>query len=233
MSNRRCFHSLIRHGSILSSSPSLQPLRTLPHHHGLALCDYIPHKSPNPTNFHHTFCNLEPISPAQYFCSRHFASQGRDGGDDSEDDEGEDDDDDEEEEEEEMGESSDGEAVGGRTAVSNCDVNRTYSAEEKEREAAAIGYKVVGPLDQSEQPFKPHEPAFAVIQVGSHQFKVSDGDSIYTERLKFCEVNDKLILNKVLLLGSRNQTIVGRPILPDAAVHAVVEEHVLQIGIFF
>lgn len=36
----------------------------------------------------------------------------------------------------------------------------------------------------------------------------------------------QLILNKVLLLGSASQTIVGRPIVPDAAVHAVVEEHV-------
>lgn len=36
----------------------------------------------------------------------------------------------------------------------------------------------------------------------------------------------QLILNKVLLLGSSTQTIVGRPTLPDAAVHAVVEEHV-------
>jgi len=36
----------------------------------------------------------------------------------------------------------------------------------------------------------------------------------------------QLILNKVLLLGSPSQTIVGRPIVPDGAVHAVVEEHV-------
>ncbi|MCI45150.1 50S ribosomal protein L21 mitochondrial-like [Trifolium medium] len=35
-----------------------------------------------------------------------------------------------------------------------------------------------------------------------------------------------MILNKVLLLGSASQTIIGRPIVPDAAVHAVVEEHV-------
>ncbi|KAK1324867.1 hypothetical protein QJS10_CPA01g01966 [Acorus calamus] len=98
------------------------------------------------------------------------------------------------------------------------------------REAAAteIGYKVVGPLDPSEQPFVPYEPVFAVVQIGSHQFKVSNGDAIYTERLKFCEVNDKLILNKVLMLGSRTQTIIGRPILPDVAVHAVVEEHALD-----
>ena len=36
----------------------------------------------------------------------------------------------------------------------------------------------------------------------------------------------QLILNKVLMLGSASQTIVGRPIVPEAAVHAVVEEHV-------
>lgn len=36
----------------------------------------------------------------------------------------------------------------------------------------------------------------------------------------------QLSLNKVLLLGSLNQTIIGRPIVPDAAVLAAVEEHV-------
>ncbi|GAV88563.1 Ribosomal_L21p domain-containing protein [Cephalotus follicularis] len=105
---------------------------------------------------------------------------------------------------------------------------REYSAEEKEEEAAAIGYKVVGPLQKEDRVFKPYEPVFAVIRIGSHQFKVSNGDCIFTERLKFCEVNDKLILNKVLLVGSAIQTIIGRPIVPDAAVHAVVEEHALD-----
>ncbi|GKV10911.1 hypothetical protein SLEP1_g22215 [Rubroshorea leprosula] len=38
----------------------------------------------------------------------------------------------------------------------------------------------------------------------------------------------QLILNKVLLLGSATQTIVGRPIVPHAAVCAVVEEHALD-----
>ena len=36
----------------------------------------------------------------------------------------------------------------------------------------------------------------------------------------------QLILNKVLLIGSSTQTIIGRPIVTEAAVHAVVEEHV-------
>ncbi|KAJ6875828.1 hypothetical protein NC652_035259 [Populus alba x Populus x berolinensis] len=104
-------------------------------------------------------------------------------------------------------------------------MKREYSAEEKEAEAAAIGYKVTGPLLPSDRVLKHREPVFAVVQVGSHQFKVSNGDCIYVERLKFCEVNDKLMLNKVLMLGTSTQTIIGRPILPDAAVHAVVEEH--------
>ncbi|EMS60027.1 50S ribosomal protein L21, mitochondrial [Triticum urartu] len=100
--------------------------------------------------------------------------------------------------------------------------------EEKLAEANEIGYKVVGPLGADEKPFKPYEPVFAVVQIGSHQFKVSNGDSIFTERLKFCDVNDKLVLNRVLMLGSQAQTIIGRPILTDATVHAVVEEHVTR-----
>ncbi|KAF8097521.1 hypothetical protein N665_0286s0030 [Sinapis alba] len=106
------------------------------------------------------------------------------------------------------------------------EVEREYSPAEKVEAAAEIGYKVMGPLKPSERLFKPYEPVFAVVQIGSHQFKVSNGDSIFTEKLKFCDINDKLILTKVLLLGSASQTIIGRPILPDATVHAVVEEHV-------
>ncbi|XP_028082745.1 50S ribosomal protein L21, mitochondrial-like [Camellia sinensis] len=134
-------------------------------------------------------------------------AEGIDGGNDS----GDDDDDDDE-----------------SVSASNCGVKREYTSEEKEEEAAAIGYKVIGPLERSDRVFKPYELVFAVVQIGSHQFKVSNGDCIYTERLKFCEVNNKLILNKVLMLGSQSQTIIGRPILPDAAVHAVVEEHALD-----
>ncbi|KAE9613537.1 hypothetical protein Lal_00016167 [Lupinus albus] len=105
---------------------------------------------------------------------------------------------------------------------------KVYTEEEKEAEASDIGYKMVGPLHKEDRVFKPYEPVFAVVQIGSHQFKVSNRDSIFTERLKFCEVNDKLILNNVLLVGSESQTIVGRPTVPGAAVHAVVEEHALD-----
>ena len=44
------------------------------------------------------------------------------------------------------------------------DIKREYSPEEKEVEAAAIGYKVIGSLLPSDLIFKPHEPLFAVVQ---------------------------------------------------------------------
>ena len=46
----------------------------------------------------------------------------------------------------------------------------------------------------------------------------------YFERvLFFCF---QLVLEKVLLLGSKTQTIIGRPYVPKAFVHAAVEEQV-------
>ncbi|KAJ0262960.1 50S ribosomal protein L21 [Hirschfeldia incana] len=127
-------------------------------------------------------------------------------------------------------ESSDGEDDDGEDyeGTAEMEVEREYSPAEKVEAAAEIGYKVMGSLKPSERLFKPYEPVFAVVQIGSHQFKVSNGDSIFTEKLKFCDINDKLVLTKVLLLGSASQTIIGRPILPDATVHAVVEEHALD-----
>lgn len=44
-----------------------------------------------------------------------------------------------------------------------------YSAEEKEKEkemeAAAIGYKVIGPLQKTDRVFEPYDIVFAVVQV--------------------------------------------------------------------
>ncbi|XP_048323454.2 large ribosomal subunit protein bL21m [Ziziphus jujuba] len=210
MANRRCLYALTRQASALfSTNPSArsfiahltakQPLKILS------------------TRFPAICTNPEPAWCTHCSRFRHFSSNR---GNDDEDD----DDEDEDVDYEETGENSEDESV----SASGSRPESEYSAEEKEVEAAAIGYKVIGPLQKSDRVFKPYEPLFAVVQIGSHQFKVSNRDCIFTERLKFCEVNDKVILNKVLLLGSSSQTIVGRPIVPDAAVHAVVEEHALD-----
>ncbi|XP_019234469.1 PREDICTED: 50S ribosomal protein L21, mitochondrial-like [Nicotiana attenuata] len=212
MANRRCVQTLTRHltyllspnPSSLHSLTSLSPQTLTPallnSLHTLTPSPKCPHVNTKLSSFHRHFCSNRPNKS----------------------------DDDEEGSEEETDDEDDYNDDDVESLKSNSDPSREYTPEEKEHEAAEIGYKVIGPLQRSDRVFKPYEPVFAVIQIGSHQFKVSNGDSIFTEKLKFCEVNDKLILNKVLLLGSTDQTIIGRPILPDAAVHAVVEEHALD-----
>ncbi|CAI9754320.1 unnamed protein product [Fraxinus pennsylvanica] len=72
------------------------------------------------------------------------------------------------------------------------------------------------------------EEVFAVVMVGSRQYIVFPGRFIYTQRLKDANVNDKITLNKVLLVGTKTSTYIGKPIVPNATVHAVVEEQALD-----
>lgn len=98
---------------------------------------------------------------------------------------------------------------------------------EEVKEADEIGYRVIGSANRFEGKRMRQDPIFAVVQVGSHQFKVSGGDWIYVEKLKYADVKQKIILNKVLMLGTKSTTVIGRPIVPDAVVHALVEEQAL------
>uniref|UniRef100_A0A6N2KGV5 Large ribosomal subunit protein bL21m n=2 Tax=Salix viminalis TaxID=40686 RepID=A0A6N2KGV5_SALVM len=208
MAQRRWIQTLNRHAlSLLYSKPTTS-LKPLPHFSfPVSLKSLL---IPKPLK--QSLC----VDPTLLHI-RDFSSSSRE---DSENEEEDDDDEEEDYVSDENGEDENDVTVSG--------IKREYSPEEKEVEAAAIGYKVIGPLLPSDLIFKPYEPLFAVVQVGSHQFKVCNGDCVYVERLKFCEVNDKLILNKVLMLGSSTQTIIGRPMVPDATVHAVVEEHALD-----
>ncbi|KAJ4836131.1 50S ribosomal protein L21, mitochondrial [Turnera subulata] len=223
MAQRRCLHTLTRQATALFSS--------LPHRSLETLTPFLPHTISLQPNSLKSSTPL-PLDPAWTHIHhlRYFSSNSRDdpGNERSDDDDDDEDNDDEEAGESDVDEDEDDDDDVGEYGTASSGSKREYSAEEKEAEAAAIGYKVVGPLLETDKVFKSYAPVFAVVQIGSHQFKVSNGDSIFTERLKFCEVNDKLILNKVLLLGSSTQTIIGRPTVPDAAVHAVVEEHALD-----
>lgn len=64
---------------------------------------------------------------------------------------------------------------------------------------------------------------FAVVEVGGTQYKVTPNDVIVVEKLAGVDVNDRLQLRRVLLLGSQAETIIGRPYVPDACVTAAVE----------
>ncbi|EPS65250.1 hypothetical protein M569_09526, partial [Genlisea aurea] len=86
------------------------------------------------------------------------------------------------------------------------------------------------------------EEVFAVVMVGSRQYIVFPGRYIYTQRLKGANVNDKasssiflllrnfpsISLNKVLLVGTKTSTYIGKPIVPNATVLATVEEQILD-----
>lgn len=69
---------------------------------------------------------------------------------------------------------------------------------------------------------------FAVVEVGSTQYKVTPDDVIITEKLAGVDVNDTLRLGRVLVLGSAAETIIGRPFVPGASVTAAVEEQFLD-----
>ncbi|EFC48630.1 predicted protein [Naegleria gruberi] len=68
------------------------------------------------------------------------------------------------------------------------------------------------------------ELKFAVVQIGGHQYKVTNGDRITVNRIPV-EVGTQINLNKILLLGGKDFTAVGRPIVGNASVLATVEQH--------
>lgn len=105
---------------------------------------------------------------AQWPHLRYFSSEKKDDHSD-EDDDGDEDYDDEEEDYVDDDDDDDVPVSRGK---------KVYTAEEKEAEAAAIGYRVVGPLQKDEDSvFKPYEPVFAVVQVPF--FKLLFPHSVY------------------------------------------------------
>ncbi|CAA2988287.1 50S ribosomal L21, chloroplastic [Olea europaea subsp. europaea] len=84
----------------------------------------------------------------------------------------------------------------------------------------------VQPTVETSEAETKREEVFAVVMVGSRQYIVFPGRFIYTQRLKGANVNDKITLNKVLLVGTKTSTYIGKPIVPNATVHAIVEEQV-------
>ncbi|KMT20088.1 hypothetical protein BVRB_1g001070 [Beta vulgaris subsp. vulgaris] len=87
---------------------------------------------------------------------------------------------------------------------------------------------IIDELLPKRPPAPPREEIFAVVMVGSRQYIVIPGRWIYTQRLKGANVNDKIVLNKVLLVGTKTSTYIGTPVVTNATVHAVVEEQLLD-----
>ncbi|XP_057793425.1 50S ribosomal protein L21, chloroplastic-like [Salvia miltiorrhiza] len=110
----------------------------------------------------------------------------------------------------------------------------SFSVKSTDTEAAVSvsAPEIESPVPESEPDVETAEPkreeVFAVVMVGSRQYIVFPGRFIYTQRLKGASVNDKITLNKVLLVGTKTSAYIGKPIVPNATVEAVVEEQTLD-----
>jgi len=62
---------------------------------------------------------------------------------------------------------------------------------------------------------------YAIIRTGGKQYRVSEGETIYVERLA-TPLGEKVTLGEVLLVGSDKGTQVGAPLLDRASVAATV-----------
>jgi len=98
-------------------------------------------------------------------------------------------------------------------------------------DAAADAPSVVyqHPMPQFHDPLRPtvvipNSELFAVININGQQFKVAQGDLVMANRIRGVEVGDQLQLDQVLLVGSRDFSVIGRPFVTDAKVLVTVEE---------
>lgn len=64
---------------------------------------------------------------------------------------------------------------------------------------------------------------YAVVKTGGKQYKVAKGDVLDIERLAGKE-GDKLTLDKVLFVSDSKTPRIGRPLVEDASVGAVIEK---------
>lgn len=68
---------------------------------------------------------------------------------------------------------------------------------------------------------------FVVVYVAGKQFKVTTEDLIMLRApLYGTDVGDRIRLEKVLLVGSNNFTLIGRPLLPSS--HVYVEAQLIE-----
>lgn len=92
-----------------------------------------------------------------------------------------------------------------------------------------MNYIVDATTRDTRQPFKPS----VFFYIGNQGHEASVGDLIYTERLKYVDVNDKVEFTKVGLVSLKRKLFLCHPLkrlLQNAYVKAVVEAHVQEFG---
>eukprot|EP01104_Vermistella_antarctica_P001237 TRINITY_DN112_c0_g1_i1.p1 TRINITY_DN112_c0_g1~~TRINITY_DN112_c0_g1_i1.p1 ORF type:complete len:354 (+),score=73.78 TRINITY_DN112_c0_g1_i1:165-1226(+) len=75
--------------------------------------------------------------------------------------------------------------------------------------------------------------AFAVVHVGGAQYKVTVGDTIYSQKLG-ADISEHIVLDKVLMVGTKEYSAFGTPLLVSAKVTAEVcqQVHTQKVHVF-
>ena len=65
-----------------------------------------------------------------------------------------------------------------------------------------------------------------VVHIKGHQYKVCEGDLLFTERVDG-DVGQSVNIDTVLLVGGVDFTLLGRPLVSNASITATIEEQTL------
>lgn len=67
---------------------------------------------------------------------------------------------------------------------------------------------------------------YAIVDIRSKQFKVSEGDTLYVPYQKELEAGDEVTYADVMLLAENGDIQIGQPVLEGASITAEVLDHV-------
>lgn len=70
----------------------------------------------------------------------------------------------------------------------------------------------------------PHNEKFAVIAFSGKQYKCVEDDLLICNRQQV-DIGEEILVKDVLLVGSPNETIIGRPLVQQASVRMICEQH--------
>lgn len=70
----------------------------------------------------------------------------------------------------------------------------------------------------------PPNQIFAIVNIGGRQHKVTQDDVVVTEIQRGIDVNEQVVFDQVYQVGTRDYTLLGRPVVTDAKIYATVEQ---------
>lgn len=68
---------------------------------------------------------------------------------------------------------------------------------------------------------------FAVLKISGFQYKVTKDDLVISEKLPY-DIGQQIVFDTVMLLGTPQYTLIGRPVVTNARVYATIEQQTLS-----